>query len=60
MQVVCKRVTAERQEWVSLKTGRLFEVLTPNGPPGAKPGDPGEVVSSSDGYRIIMRRWEEH
>lgn len=55
MQVVCKRVTAERQEWVSVKTGRIFEVLAKNGPPDAKPGDLGEVVSSPAGYRIVPR-----
>ena len=55
MQVVCKRVTAERQEWVSVKTGRIFEVLAKNGPPGAKPGDLGEVLSSPAGYRIVPR-----
>ena len=55
MRVICKRVTAQRQEWVSVKTGRIFEVLTKNGPPGARPGDPGEVVSSSMGYRIVPR-----
>ena len=41
--VVCKQVTPQRQEWVSVKTGRLFDVLSPDGPPDAKPGDPGEV-----------------
>lgn len=50
--VVCKQVTPLRQEWTSVKTGRLFDVLSQNGPPGAKPGDRGEVVSSSSGYRI--------
>ncbi len=51
--VVCKQVTAERQEWVSVKTGRLFDVLSPDGPSGAKPGDPGEVFVS--GTRYIIR-----
>lgn len=55
LYVVCKRVGAERQEWASVKTGRIFEVLSQNGPPGAKPGDPGEVVSSAQGYRIVPK-----
>lgn len=51
-QVVCKRVTPLRQEWASLKTGRLYDVLSQNGPPGAVPGDRGQVVMSGSGYRI--------
>ncbi len=53
MSVVCKRVTPERQEWVSSRTGRIFEVLSQNGPPAAKPGDPGEVIVSAAGYSIV-------
>ena len=50
--VVCKQVTAERQEWASVKTGRLFDVLSPDGPPGAKPGDPGEVIVRGTRYLV--------
>lgn len=51
-RVVCKQVNSERQEWTSLKTGRIFEVLSQNGPLGAQPGDQGEVFISGAGYRI--------
>ena len=50
--VVCKQVTLERQEWVSVKTGRLFDVLGPDGPPDAKPGDSGEVFVQGTRYLI--------
>ena len=50
--VVCKQVTPERQEWVSVKTGRLFDVLSPDGPPGAKPGDSGEVIVRGTRYLV--------
>lgn len=52
IEVVCKQVTPLRQEWVSLRTGRLFDVLSQNGPPGAQPGDHGWVVVQGSGYRI--------
>ena len=51
--VLCKQVTPERQEWVSVKTGRLFDVLSPDGPPDAKPGDHGEVIFR--GARYLVR-----
>ena len=50
--VVCKQVTLERQEWVSVKTGRLFDVLGPDGPPDAKPGDSGEVFVQGTRYLV--------
>ncbi len=52
IEVVCKQVTPLRQEWVSLKTGRLFDVLSQNGPPGAQPGDHGWVIVKGSSYRI--------
>jgi hypothetical protein len=59
MHVVCKRVTSERQEWVSTKTGRIYEVLSHSGPPGAKPGDEGEVILGPVSYRIAARTHEK-
>lgn len=50
--VVCKQVTPERQEWASVKTGRLFDVLSPDGPPDAQPGDPGEVIVQGTRYLV--------
>ena len=50
--VVCKQVTLERQEWVSVKTGRLFDVLSPDGPLDAEPGDPGEVFVQGTRYLV--------
>lgn len=52
VEVVCKQVTPLRQEWVSLKTGRLYDVLSRNGPRHAQPGDRGQVIVESAGYRI--------
>lgn len=52
IEVVCKQVTPLRQEWVSVKTGRLYDVLSRDGPPDAKPGDRGRVVVAGSGYRI--------
>ena len=52
IEVVCKTVTPARQEWVSLKTGRLFDVLSANGPPGARPGDKGRVTLTGTTWRI--------
>lgn len=52
VEVVCKQVTAERQEWVSVRTGRLYDVLAPNGPADAKPGDRAYVVTTPSGYRV--------
>lgn len=51
--VVCKQVTPERQEWVSSRTGRLYDVLSANGVPGAQPGDRGRVRLASTGWRIV-------
>ncbi len=50
--VVCKQVTPLRQEWVSVKTGRLYDVLSPNGLHDARPGDRGEAVLEGSSYRI--------
>ena len=52
VEVVCKQVTAERQEWVSVRTGRLYDVLAPNGPADAKPGDRAYVVTTPTGYSV--------
>lgn len=52
IEVVCKQVTPLRQEWVSVRTGRLYDVLSRDGPPDAKPGDHGRVVVTGSGYRI--------
>ena len=52
IEVVCKTVTPARQEWVSLKTGRLFDVLSANGPPGARPGDKCRVTLTGTTWRI--------
>ncbi len=51
-EVVCKQVTAERQEWASVRTGRLYDVLSANGPVGAKPGDRAYVVTTPTGYSV--------
>lgn len=58
VEVVCKQVTAERQEWVSVRTGRLYDVLSASGPPGARPGDHGYVVPTPSGYRISAAETE--
>ena len=50
--VVCKTVTPARQEWVSLKTGRLYDVLSGNGLAGARPGDRGRVTLVGTTWRI--------
>ena len=50
--VVCKQVTPLRQEWVSVKTGRLYDVLSHDGVEDARPGDHGQVVVEGSGYRI--------
>ena len=52
VEVVCKQVTAERQEWVSARTGRLYDVLAPNGPADARPGDRAYVVTTPTGYSV--------
>jgi len=52
IEVVCKQVTPFRQEWVSVRTGRLYDVLSQDGPPDAQPGDRGRVVVTGSGYRI--------
>lgn len=52
VEVVCKQVTPLRQEWVSVKTGRLYDVLSHSGPRHARPGDRGRVIVESAGYRI--------
>ena len=51
--VVCKQVTPLRQEWVSVKTGRLYDVLSRSGVQDAQPGDHGQVVVEGSGYRIL-------
>lgn len=52
IEVVCKQVTPLRQEWVSVKTGRLYDVLSRSGLQGAQPGDHGQAVMEGSGYRI--------
>jgi hypothetical protein len=54
VEVVCKQVTPLRQEWASLKTGRLYDVLSQNGPRHAQPGDRGRVIVGPTGYRIEL------
>ncbi len=51
--VICKQVTPERQEWVSSKTGRLYDVLSHHGPAEARPGDRGYVHMTGTGWRIV-------
>ncbi len=51
--VICKQVTPERQEWVSSKTGRLYDVLSHHGPAAARPGDRGYVYMTGTGWRIV-------
>ena len=53
IEVVCKVVTPARQEWVSLKTGRLYDVLSVNGLANAQPGDRGRVVLTGTHWRIV-------
>ncbi len=55
--VVCKLVTPERQEWASVKTGRLYDVLSPDGPANARPGDHAQLVVS--GTRYLVRNPNE-
>ncbi len=50
--VVCKQVTPLRQEWVSVRTGRLYDVLSRSGVQDAQPGDYGQAVVEGSGYRI--------
>lgn len=52
IRVVCKQVTPMRQEWVSVKTGRLYDVLIRAGLPDAHPGDLGRIVIDRSGYRV--------
>ncbi len=52
IEVVCKTVTPQRQEWVSVKTGRLYDVLSANGLAGARPGDRGRVTLSGTTWKI--------
>lgn len=52
IEVICKQVTPERQEWVSVRTGRLYDVLSASGPVDARPGDHAYVVPTPSGYRI--------
>jgi hypothetical protein len=52
IRVVCKQVTPLRQEWVSVKTGRLYDVLSRAGLPDAHPGDLGRIVIDRSGYRV--------
>lgn len=52
IEVVCKQVTPLRQEWVSVKTGRLYDVLSRSGVQDARPGDHGQAVVEGSGYRI--------
>ena len=52
IEVVCTTVTPERQEWVSVKTGRLYDVLSANGLAGARPGDRGRVTLRGTSWKI--------
>ena len=52
IEVVCKTVTPLRQEWASVRTGRLYDVLSANGLPNAAPGDRGYVTLTPTGWRI--------
>ena len=52
IEVVCKMVTPMRQEWVSLKTGRLYDVLSADGLADARPGDRGKVILTGSTWRI--------
>ena len=52
VHVVCKQVTPQRQEWVSLQTGRLYDVLSGAGLPNAQPGDLGRAIVDGSGYQI--------
>lgn len=52
VEVVCKQVTPLRQEWTSVRTGRLYDVLSGSGLPDARPGDHGQAVVEGSGYRI--------
>lgn len=52
IEVVCKTVTPMRQEWVSLKTGRLYDVLSADGLADAHPGDKGRVILTGSAWRI--------
>ena len=52
IEVVCKMVTPMRQEWVSLKTGRLYDVLSADGLVNARPGDRGKVILTGTTWRI--------
>ncbi len=52
IEVICKQVTPLRQEWVSVKTGRLYDVLSRSGVQDARPGDHGQAVVEGSGYRI--------
>ena len=59
IEVVCKTVTPLRQEWASVKTGRLYDVLSANGLPNAAPGDRGFVTLTPTGWRITKYKVSE-
>lgn len=52
IEVVCRQVAPGRQEWVSRKTGRLYDVTGESTLPGARPGDLGMVTLTETGWRI--------
>ena len=59
IEVVCKTVTPLRQEWASVRTGRLYDVLSANGLPDAAPGDRGYVTLTPTGWRITKHSHKE-
>ena len=48
IEVVCKTVTPARQEWVSLRTGRLYDVLSADGLAGRASGRQGQSDTRRD------------
>ena len=54
IQVVCVAVTAARQDWRSLATGRRYDVLSLNGLRNAQPGSKGLAVMTKRGWRIYQ------
>ena len=56
IRVVCVAVTAARQDWRSLATGRRYDVLSLNGLKNAQPGDKGLAVMTKRGWRIYQPR----
>lgn len=53
IKVVCVKATPLRQEWKSLRTGRLFDVVARAGVPDAEVGDEGFIAMTDEGWRIV-------